>query len=289
MADLEASSPQPQPQPAAAPVEITDVDCEAWQRVQLARHPQRPNFLDWVPLLFTEFAELHGDRRFGDDAAIVAGMARFRGREVVLVGQQKGREVKEKIKRNFGMPQPEGYRKALRVMQLAEKFHRPILTFVDTNGAYPGVDAEERGQAEAIAYNLREMARLGVPVIATVTGEGGSGGALAIAVGNRILMMENAVYSVITPEGCASITWRDANLKARAAAALKPTAQDLLHLGLIDEVVPEPGGGAHLDAAAAAQLLGDALARHLDQLTSLSADALRKDRYQHFRRMGEVG
>jgi acetyl-CoA carboxylase carboxyl transferase subunit alpha len=289
MADLEASSPQPQPQPAAAPVEITDVDCEAWQRVQLARHPQRPNFLDWVPLLFTEFAELHGDRRFGDDAAIVAGMARFRGREVVLVGQQKGREVKEKIKRNFGMPQPEGYRKALRVMQLAEKFHRPILTFVDTNGAYPGVDAEERGQAEAIAYNLREMARLGVPVIATVTGEGGSGGALAIAVGNRVLMMENAVYSVITPEGCASITWRDANLKARAAAALKPTAQDLLHLGLIDEVVPEPGGGAHLDAAAAAQLLGDALARHLDQLTSLSADALRKDRYQHFRRMGEVG
>lgn len=291
MADLDASSPQPQPQPqpAAAPVEIPDVDCEAWQRVQLARHPQRPNFLDWVPLLFTEFAELHGDRRFGDDAAIVAGMARFRGREVVLVGQQKGREVKEKIKRNFGMPQPEGYRKALRVMRLAEKFHRPILTFVDTNGAYPGVDAEERGQAEAIAYNLREMARLGVPVIATVTGEGGSGGALAIAVGNRVLMMENAVYSVITPEGCASITWRDANLKARASAALKPTAQDLLRLGLIDEVVPEPGGGAHLDAAAAAQLLGDALARHLDQLTSLSADALRKDRYQHFRRMGEVG
>jgi len=287
MADLDASSPQPQP--AAAPVEIPDVDCEAWQRVQLARHPQRPNFLDWVPLLFTEFAELHGDRRFGDDAAIVAGMARFRGREVVLVGQQKGREVKEKIKRNFGMPQPEGYRKALRVMRLAEKFHRPILTFVDTNGAYPGVDAEERGQAEAIAYNLREMARLGVPVIATVTGEGGSGGALAIAVGNRVLMMENAVYSVITPEGCASITWRDANLKARASAALKPTAQDLLRLGLIDEVVPEPGGGAHLDAAAAAQLLGDALARHLDQLTSLSADALRKDRYQHFRRMGEVG
>jgi len=291
MADLDASSPQPQPQPqpAAAPVEIPDVDCEAWQRVQLARHPQRPNFLDWVPLLFTEFAELHGDRRFGDDAAIVAGMARFRGREVVLVGQQKGREVKEKIKRNFGMPQPEGYRKALRVMRLAEKFHRPILTFVDTNGAYPGVDAEKRGQAEAIAYNLREMARLGVPVIATVTGEGGSGGALAIAVGNRVLMMENAVYSVITPEGCASITWRDANLKARASAALKPTAQDLLRLGLIDEVVPEPGGGAHLDAAAAAQLLGDALARHLDQLTSLSADALRKDRYQHFRRMGEVG
>jgi acetyl-CoA carboxylase carboxyl transferase subunit alpha len=273
----------------AAGTEIPDSDCEAWQRVQLARHPQRPNFLDWVPLLCTDFVELHGDRRFGDDAAIVAGMARFRGRDVMLVGQQKGREVKEKIKRNFGMPQPEGYRKAMRLMRLAEKFRRPILTFIDTNGAYPGVDAEERGQAEAIACNLREMARLQVPVVATVTGEGGSGGALAIAVGNRILMMENAVYSVITPEGCASITWRDANLKARAAAALKPTAQDLLQLGLIDEVVPEPDGGAHVNAAAAAQGLGDALERHLQQLAGLSAEALRQDRYQRFRRMGAIG
>lgn len=283
-----AEEATPAPNPAVA-AEIPDADCEAWQRVQLARHPQRPNFLDWVPLLCSDFVELHGDRRFGDDGAIVAGMARFRGQDVMLVGQQKGREVKEKIKRNFGMPQPEGYRKALRLMRLAEKFHRPILTFIDTNGAYPGVDAEERGQAEAIAFSLREMARLQVPVVATVTGEGGSGGALAIAIGNRILMMENAVYSVITPEGCASITWRDPNLKARAAAALKPTAQDMLQLGLIDEVVPEPDGGAHVNAAAAAQGLGDALERHLQQLAGLSPEALRLDRYQRFRRMGAVG
>jgi acetyl-CoA carboxylase carboxyl transferase subunit alpha len=283
-----AEEATPAPNPAVA-AEIPDADCEAWQRVQLARHPQRPNFLDWVPLLCSDFVELHGDRRFGDDGAIVAGMARFRGQDVMLVGQQKGREVKEKIKRNFGMPQPEGYRKALRLMRLAEKFHRPILTFIDTNGAYPGVDAEERGQAEAIAFSLREMARLQVPVVATVTGEGGSGGALAIAIGNRILMMENAVYSVITPEGCASITWRDPNLKARAAAALKPTAQDMLQLGLIDEVVPEPDGGAHVNAAAAAQGLGDALERHLQQLAGLSPEALRQDRYQRFRRMGAVG
>lgn len=283
-----AEEATPAPNPAVA-AEIPDADCEAWQRVQLARHPQRPNFLDWVPLLCSDFVELHGDRRFGDDGAIVAGMARFRGQDVMLVGQQKGREVKEKIKRNFGMPQPEGYRKALRLMRLAEKFRRPILTFIDTNGAYPGVDAEERGQAEAIAFSLREMARLQVPVVATVTGEGGSGGALAIAVGNRILMMENAVYSVITPEGCASITWRDPNLKARAAAALKPTAQDMLQLGLIDEVVPEPDGGAHVNAAAAAQGLGDALERHLQQLAGLSPEALRQDRYQRFRRMGAVG
>jgi acetyl-CoA carboxylase carboxyl transferase subunit alpha len=283
-----AEEATPSSNPAVA-AEIPDANCEAWQRVQLARHPQRPNFLDWVPLLCSDFVELHGDRRFGDDGAIVAGMARFRGQDVMLVGQQKGREVKEKIKRNFGMPQPEGYRKALRLMRLAEKFHRPILTFVDTNGAYPGVDAEERGQAEAIAFSLREMARLQVPVVATVTGEGGSGGALAIAVGNRILMMENAVYSVITPEGCASITWRDPNLKARAAAALKPTAQDMLQLGLIDEVVPEPDGGAHVNAAAAAQGLGDALERHLQQLAGLSPEALRQDRYQRFRRMGAVG
>lgn len=283
-----AEEATPAPNPAVA-AEIPDADCEAWQRVQLARHPQRPNFLDWVPLLCSDFVELHGDRRFGDDGAIVAGMARFRGQDVMLVGQQKGREVKEKIKRNFGMPQPEGYRKALRLMRLAEKFRRPILTFIDTNGAYPGVDAEERGQAEAIAFSLREMARLQVPVVATVTGEGGSGGALAIAIGNRILMMENAVYSVITPEGCASITWRDPNLKARAAAALKPTAQDMLQLGLIDEVVPEPDGGAHVNAAAAAQGLGDALERHLQQLAGLSPEALRQDRYQRFRRMGAVG
>lgn len=281
-----APGADPMPNREAEAVVLPEADSEAWQRVQLARHPQRPNFLDWLPALCSDFAELHGDRRFGDDAAIVAGLARFRGREVMVVGQQKGREIKEKIRRNFGMPQPEGYRKALRLMRLAEKFQRPILTFIDTNGAYPGLDAEERGQAEAIAFNLREMARLRVPIIATITGEGGSGGALAIAVGNRVLMLENAIYSVITPEGCASITWRNANMKARAASALKPTAAEMLHLGLIDEVVPEPPGGAHHDPVAAARLLGDALERHLGQLQALGPERLAQDRYARFRSMG---
>lgn len=271
---------------AAAVAPLPDGDCEAWRRVELARHPQRPNFLDWLAALCTDFSELHGDRRFGDDPAMVAGLAQFRGQQVLVVGQQKGREIKEKIRRNFGMPQPEGYRKAMRLMRLAEKFHRPILTFVDTNGAYPGIEAEERGQAEAIASSLREMARLRVPVIATVTGEGGSGGALAIAVGNRVLMMENAVYSVITPEGCASITWRDPQMKARAAGALKPTAPEMLGLGLIDEVVAEPAGGAHTDPAAAATLLGDALERHLSELQRLSPEQLRAQRYQRLRSLG---
>ena len=270
----------------AAAVDLPDGDGDAWRRVQLARHPQRPTFLDWLPALCTDFAELHGDRRFGDDPAIVAGMARFRGREVLVVGQQKGREIKDKIRRNFGMPQPEGYRKALRLMRLAEKCHRPILTFVDTNGAYPGLDAEERGQAEAIALNLREMARLRVPVIVTVTGEGGSGGALAIAVGDRVLMLENAVYSVITPEGCASITWRDASMKARAASALKPTAPDLLRLGLIDEMVAEPEGGAHQNPAAAAELLGAAIEPHLDRLLQLPVEQLLQERYLRLRSLG---
>jgi len=266
---------------------LADADSEAWKRVQLARHPQRPTFLEWLPLLFTDFSEIHGDRRFGDDPAIVTGFARFRGREVMVVGQQKGRAIKDKIKCNFGMPQPEGYRKALRAMHLAEKFRRPILTFVDTNGAYPGLDAEERGQAEAIAYNLREMARLAVPVIATVTGEGGSGGALAIAVGNRVLMLENAIYSVITPEACASITWRDAAMKARAATALKPAAQDMLRLGLIDEVVAEPDGGAHNDVPAAARGLAEALERQLKSLDGLGAEAIIQDRYNRFRSLGQ--
>ncbi|HXE30325.1 MAG TPA: acetyl-CoA carboxylase carboxyltransferase subunit alpha [Terriglobales bacterium] len=284
MADHPNLTPPPAPE---LPIELLDGDSEAWRRVQLARHPQRPNFLDWLPLLCTDFSEIHGDRRFGDDAALVVGMARFRGREVMVVGQQKGREIKEKILRNFGMPQPEGYRKALRAMRLAEKFRRPILSFVDTNGAYPGVDAEERGQAEAIAFNLREMAKLGVPVIATIAGEGGSGGALAIAIGNRVLMLENAIYSVITPEGCASITWRDAAMKARAANALKPTAADMLRLGLIDEVVPEPPEGAHADPAQAAELLGGVIERHLAALAALSPAELRADRYRRFRTMGQ--
>ncbi|MGH9415048.1 MAG: acetyl-CoA carboxylase carboxyltransferase subunit alpha [Terriglobales bacterium] len=272
--------------PAPAAPEVPDADSDAWQRVLLARHPQRPNFLDWLEAIATDFTELHGDRRFGDDGAIVAGFCRFRGSEVLAVGQQKGRDIKEKIRRNFGMPQPEGYRKAMRLMRLAEKFNRPVLTFVDTNGAYPGLDAEERGQAEAIAFNLREMSRLKVPVIATVLGEGGSGGALAIAVANRVLMMENAIYSVITAEGCASITWRDANMKARAAKALKPTASDMLRLGLIDEVVAEPNGGANADPAAAAQSLGDAIARHLNDLSLLRPASLLSDRYLRLRNRG---
>lgn len=284
MADHPNLTPPAAPE---SPVELIDGDSEAWRRVQLARHPQRPNFLDWLPLLCTDFSEIHGDRRFGDDAALVVGMARFRGREVMVVGQQKGREIKEKIRRNFGMPQPEGYRKAMRAMRLAEKFRRPILSFVDTNGAYPGVDAEERGQAEAIAYNLREMAKLGVPVIAAIVGEGGSGGALAIAIGNRVLMLENAIYSVITPEGCASITWRDAAMKARAANALKPTAADMLRLGLIDEVVPEPPGGAHTNPAQAAEMLSDVMDRHLSALIALNPSELRADRYRRFRTMGQ--
>ncbi len=274
------------PPAAAVAPEIPDAEGAAWQHVLLARHAQRPNLLDWLALLVTDFAELHGDRRFGDDPAMVAGLARFRGREVLVVGQQKGREIKDKLRRNFGMAQPEGYRKAMRLMRLAEKFRRPILTFIDTNGAYPGIEAEARGQAEAIAFNLREMSRLRVPVIATVTGEGGSGGALAIAVGNRVLMMENAVYSVITPEGCAAITWRDPSMKARAATALKPTAGEMLSLGLIDEVVPEPEGGAHCAPAAAAASLSAALERHLEELGRMSGDALVQDRYERFRRMG---
>jgi len=258
----------------------------AWERVLLARHPQRPTFLDFVRELFADFVELHGDRRFGDDPALLGGFASFQGRQVMLIGQQRGRDVKEKIRCNFGMAKPEGYRKALRLMRVAEKFQRPILTFVDTQGAYPGVDAEERGQAEAIALNLREMARLGVPVIATVTGEGGSGGALGIAVGNRVLMLENAMYSVISPEGCASIMWRDADRKQEAAMALRLTAPELLGYELVDEIVPEPAGGAHLDAAAAARLLGEALQRNLASFESLSPGELRAQRYERFRRLG---
>jgi acetyl-CoA carboxylase carboxyl transferase subunit alpha len=259
----------------------------AWHRVELARHPQRPHFTDYLRLLFSDFSEIHGDRRYAEDAALMGGMARFHGREVLVIGHEPGRDIKEKLHRNFGMPKPEGYRKALRLMKFAEKFRRPILTFIDTKGAYPGIDAEERGQAEAIALNLREMAKLQVPVICTVLGEGGSGGALAIALGNRVLMLENATYSVISPEGCASIMWRDAQKKELAADALKITAPDLLDLGLIDEVVPEPIGGAHLDAAAAAATLDKILLRHLEELERLDPAGLRRDRFDRFRRMGQ--
>jgi acetyl-CoA carboxylase carboxyl transferase subunit alpha len=256
-----------------------------WQRAQIARHPQRPHTLDWINLMFTDFIELHGDRGFGDDKALIAGMAKFRGRAIAVIGQQKGRDTKQRVIRNFGQPKPEGYRKALRVMQLAAKFGRPILTFIDTPGAYPGIDAEERGQGEAIARNLREMARLPVPVIVTVTGEGGSGGALAIAVGDRVNILENGFYSVISPEGCASIIWRDSTKAETAAIAMKIMAPDLRDLGIIDEIISEPDGGAHGDYDGAAKLLGDVLERQLLELSSHSPRQLIRDRYEKFRRM----
>ena len=258
----------------------------AWQRVQLARHPKRPHSLDYIERLFTDFHELHGDRYFGDDPAIVCGSGFFEGRPIMVVAEQKGRDTKQKLHRNFGMPKPEGYRKAIRVMKLAAKFGRPILTILDTPGAYPGIETEERGQAEAIARNLREMSRLGTPVICVCIGEGGSGGALALGVGNHVYLMENAIYSVISPEGCAAIIYRDAARAADAAEALKLTAPDLLQLGLIDGIIPEPPEGAHTDADAAAAALRETLRSALDQLEGLSPEELIEHRYQKFRQMG---
>ncbi len=259
----------------------------AWERTNLARHPQRPYTLDYVERIFTDWSEIHGDRGFRDDPAIICGMARFHGEEVIVVGQQKARDAKQRVYRNFGMPHPEGYRKALRVMRIAEKFGRPILSFVDTDGAYPGLNAEERGQGEAIARNLLEMSRLEVPTIATVIGVGGSGGALAIAVADRVLMMENSVYSVISPEGCASIMWRDASKKELAAEAMKITAKDMIELGCVDGIIPEPEGGAHTDHARAAELLDQALVQHLAELKKLSSQDLLETRYQKFRKMAQ--
>ncbi|MBI2683487.1 MAG: acetyl-CoA carboxylase carboxyltransferase subunit alpha [Acidobacteriales bacterium] len=259
----------------------------AWKRTELARHPQRPYTLEYIEKIFTHWSEIHGDRAYGDDPAILCGMARFLGEDVMVIGHQKGKDTKMKVYRNFGMPNPEGYRKALRTMKLAEKFKRPIFTFVDTPGAYPGLGAEERGQAEAIARNLREMARLRVPIVTTITGEGGSGGALAIAVADRVLMMENSVYSVISPEGCASIMWRDATKKEVAAQALKITAPEMKELGLIDDIIPEPGDGAHSDPDTAAENVAEALARHLHDLKSKSAEQLVDERYTKFRNMGQ--
>ncbi len=257
-----------------------------WQKTLVARHPRRPFTLDYIRYLVEGFVEIHGDRRYADDPAIVAGFGSFRGRPVLVIGHQKGRDTKEKIVRNFGMPRPEGYRKALRAMRLAEKFRRPILTFIDTPGAYPGIGAEERGQAEAIALNLREMSRLKVPILVTVTGEGGSGGALAIGVGDRVNMLEFAVYSVISPEGCAAILWRDGSKARDAARAMKMTAPDLLALDVADEVVPEVVGGAHVDPARQALLLGDVLERQLNELEPLSTEDLVASRYGRFRRIG---
>jgi acetyl-CoA carboxylase carboxyl transferase subunit alpha len=260
-----------------------------WQRVLVARHPNRPGMLDYVERLFTDWTELHGDRRFADDPAIVCGFGSYRNRPVAIVGHQKGGDTKQKIFRNFGYARPEGYRKALRVMELAQKFGRAIVVFVDTPAAYPGIESEERGVAEAIAFNLREMMMLEVPIVVIVCGEGGSGGALGIAIGDRVLMQEFAVYSVIPPEGCAAILWRDANRKVEAAAALKITAPDLLALGLIDGIIPEPTGGAHQDHDAATALVDQALTRALDEVSLLNVAQRLEDRYEKFRRMGEEG
>ena len=258
----------------------------AWERVLLARHPNRPHSLDYIDRIFTDFQEVHGDRLFGDDPAIVAGMALFDDSPLMVVAEQKGRDTKQRLYRNFGMPKPEGYRKAIRAMQLAAKFGRPVVTFLDTPGAYPGIDAEERGQAEAIARNLREMARLPVPVVVVCIGEGGSGGALALGVGNTVLMLENAVYSVISPESCASIIYRDSGKAELAARALRMTAEDLLELGLVDGIIPEPPGGAHTDAVAAAENLRLALRESLAGLSGWTGSHLVTHRYNKFRKMG---
>ena len=259
-----------------------------WQCVQVARHPNRPCTLDYIERLFTEFTEVHGDRRFADDKAMVAGLAFYHDRPVMVVGHQKGRDTKQKIFRNFGYAKPEGYRKALRVMKLAEKFGRPVIAFIDTPAAYPGIESEERGVAEAIAYNLREMSQLNVPVVVIVCGEGGSGGALGIAIGDRVLMQAFGVYSVIPPEGCAAILWRDAQRKVEAAEALKITAPDLLELGIIDEIVKEPVGGAHVNYDAAAALVDEALLRHLTELEALPPADRLDARYRKFRAMGRI-
>ena len=257
-----------------------------WERVQLARHPKRPHTLDYIARIFTGFSELHGDRAFADDAAIVGGMAFFEERPVMVIGHQKGRDTKQKLHRNFGMPKPEGYRKALRLMRLADKFQRPIITFLDTPGAYPGIDAEERGQAEAIAVNLREMSRLRVPVVTIVIGEGGSGGALGLGIANRVYILENAYYSVISPESCAAIIYRDSGKAPQAAEALRLASGDLLALGLVDGVVREPAEGSHTDHDKAAEFVRETIRGALAELSSRSAEELIEDRYQKFRRMG---
>src|SRR6476659_4697493 len=283
MAKDKDGKPEPEPEPPA------DGARTAFDRVQLARHSNRPYTLDLIERLFEDFVELHGDKRFAEDPAIVAGFARFHGLPVAVVGHQKGRDTKQRSYRNFGMPKPEGYRKALRVMKLAEKFGRPIFSLIDTPGAYPGIDAEERGQAEAIAFNLREMAKLKVPVIVTVIGEGGSGGALAIGVGDQVMMLENSIYSVISPEGCAAILWKDAKLADQAATGLRLTAQDLFAENIIDKIIKEPPGGAHTDYDQAARFLDAALAERLAEAVSCSQDERLARRYNKLRDFGRWG
>ncbi len=258
----------------------------SWQKTLVARHPKRPYTHDYLAHMMEDFVELHGDRRYSDDPAIVGGMAVFRGEPVAVIGHQKGRDTKEKIYRNFGMPRPEGYRKALRIMKIAEKFGRPIITFIDTPGAYPGIGAEERGQAEAIAYNLREMAKLKVPVLVTVTGEGGSGGALALGIGNKVNILEYATYSVISPEGCAAILWKDPKMSKVAAKAMKATAPELAKLDIVDEIIREVPGGAHADPKGQAVLVGETLARQMEELSALGPDDLVRQRYDRFRKLG---
>jgi acetyl-CoA carboxylase carboxyl transferase subunit alpha len=292
--DLSALEAEPERQAEIAELrqKLTKVSQEIysnltpWQKTLVARHPLRPYTLDYIALLFEDFTEVHGDRNYGDDPAIVSGFCRFRGQPCAIIGHQKGRNTKEKVFRNFGQPRPEGFRKALRVMKLAEKFGLPIFSFVDTQGAYPGLGAEERGQASAIAINLREMAALHVPIIVSVIGEGGSGGALAIGVGDRVLMFEHAVYSVISPEGCAAILWKSASAAPEAAAAMKITAHDLKRLGVIDEIVPEPLGGAHSDPQAAADFLGPYLERALREVQKIKPSQLPEERYKKFRKIG---
>jgi len=279
---------EPEPPESTATEQPLETKNPAWRRVLLARHPKRPYALDYIERLCTGFHEIHGDRLFGDDPSIITGFAEFDEQPVMLVAEQKGRDTKQRLHRNFGMPKPEGYRKALRAMQMAAKFGRPVITFLDTPGAYPGIDAEERGQAEAIARNLREMARLSVPVLVIVIGEGGSGGALALGVGNVVLMMENSVYSVISPESCASIIYRDSGKAEQAAAALRLTAEDLDSFGLIDGIVPEPAGGAQEDHDAAAESLRDAVRTHLQPLLGMTGEQLVAHRYAKFRKMGNV-
>jgi acetyl-CoA carboxylase carboxyl transferase subunit alpha len=294
--ELEAASMGGKPSPAlvktrralAATIDSVFSSLTPYQRCQVARHPERPYTLDYVGAVFTDFTELHGDRRFADDPAVVAGFALFEGDAVAVIGHQKGRDTAAKLHRNFGMPRPEGYRKALRVMELAARYRRPVISFIDTPGAYPGIDAEERGQAEAIAFNLLEMARLPVPIVVVVTGEGGSGGALGLGVGDRVLMLEHAIYSVISPEGCAAILWKDQARAEDAARALRLTAKDLKELGVIDEILPEPPGGAHMDPAAMAKTVEATVRRNLKQIRKVKPDTLIARRYKKYRAMGMV-